>query len=225
MILLRKTVNCAKSRWHNLFFPYKPYMRRYKCIYVHIPKTAGTSILSALGQKGRGRNHFPWYIYHSASPRKFNKYFKFAFVRNPWTRLYSAYRYLRSGGNQVEDLKISHQINEYANLEEFIINGLGEGFFRNNPIFIPQSFFVIGLSGEVVVDFIGKYENLNEDFRVAAEKIGVKPALPKTNVSKQVNNKNELFLISPESKKIIYELYKQDIKYFQYDFPSNGEQE
>ncbi len=88
-------------------------------------------------------------------------------------------------------------------------------------MFIPQSFFVAGVSGESMVDFIGKYENLDKDFRMVAEKIGVKTSLPKINVSKQINKNNELFLISPESKNIIYELYKQDIKYFQYDFPSN----
>ena len=70
---------------------------REKAIFVHIPKAAGTSI--ALSIFGELPYHYKAIDYIVFFGRKtFNQYFKFAFVRNPWDRVYSAYTYLRKGG-------------------------------------------------------------------------------------------------------------------------------
>ena len=53
----------------------------HQCIFIHIPKAAGTSVTLTLF--GKGSRHVPWFEYYQANPRKFRKYFKFAFVRIP----------------------------------------------------------------------------------------------------------------------------------------------
>ncbi len=55
-------------------FPYRRYARKKRCIYVHIPKTAGTSILNYLGYYG-GRDHCTYREFLKASPSRFSKYF------------------------------------------------------------------------------------------------------------------------------------------------------
>src|SRR5947208_3465937 len=83
---------------------YAGYPNRHRCIFIHIPKTAGSSI--ALSLFGEQLEHITYRDYQIANPRKFDRYFKFAFVRNPWDRVVSSYFFLRNGtmdeGNRAE---------------------------------------------------------------------------------------------------------------------------
>ena len=102
--------------WRSNDFPYRKHFTRNKCIFIHIPKAAGTSVLAALGKtKEKGRDHVSWQVYKKASSRKFARYYKFTFVRNPYDRALSAYRYILSGGNQgKQDLAIAKEMAEYS---------------------------------------------------------------------------------------------------------------
>src|SRR6187402_3169911 len=65
---------------------------KHQCIFVHIPKTAGNSINRVFGVGWE--NHKDLARYHAEIPREtFERYFKFAIVRNPWDRLLSDYNY------------------------------------------------------------------------------------------------------------------------------------
>src|ERR1700746_1966012 len=74
---------------------YAGYPNRFRCIFIHIPKTAGSSVVEVLfGERSR---HIPYFEYEQANPGKFRRYFKFSFVRNPWDRLVFSYFFLRAG--------------------------------------------------------------------------------------------------------------------------------
>ena len=198
-------------------------MNKNKLIFIHIPKTAGTAVLEAIGKKGEGgRNHLPWYVYYTSNHLKFRNYYKFSFVRNPWDRAYSAYEYLLNGGNQHEDIKVSEMIRKFDDFNDFVVNGLGQGMLRNHLMFAPQSDFIIGPTGEIVVDFVGRFENLNEDFSILADKLGVNPVLKKQNVNskKKKNNYIQAYCTN-ESINIVANIYKQDITVFGYQFYSD----
>ena len=65
---------------------------QYKCIFIHIPKTGGTSIENVLSQdKSKGSDHRLLHEYSNCSD--FDSYFKFAVVRNTYDRIWSIYRY------------------------------------------------------------------------------------------------------------------------------------
>jgi hypothetical protein len=70
---------------------YAGYPNRHRCIFIHIPKTAGASI--ALSLFNEPPRHVHYRDFEIANPDKFRRYFKFAFVRNPWDRLVSSYFY------------------------------------------------------------------------------------------------------------------------------------
>ncbi|WP_417698442.1 sulfotransferase family 2 domain-containing protein, partial [Psychromonas sp.] len=76
-------------------FPYRKYTRKYKCIFIHIPKTAGTSILMTLIGKDSLKDHSNYYDFKRINSVKFKKYYKFCFVRNPYDRAVSLYEYLK----------------------------------------------------------------------------------------------------------------------------------
>ena len=67
-----------------------------QAIFIHLPKTAGTSISKALGLVTS--RHVPAEDYYVSNPNKFSRFFKFAFVRNPHVRLLSSHTFLRDGG-------------------------------------------------------------------------------------------------------------------------------
>ncbi|MGO3346242.1 MAG: sulfotransferase family 2 domain-containing protein [Marinomonas sp.] len=216
---MKNTVRSACKKYlKRSHFPYRKYQNKNKCIFIHIPKTAGSSLLQALGKKrSGGRDHVSWLVYQKSNAYKFDSYFKFAFVRDPLDRAYSAYNYLLKGGNQSHDLSIANMLKKYSNFEDFITEGLGKGYFRSHVMFLPQSNFVINEENQIAVDFIGKFENINDDFQYVKDKLGLKLELKQVNKN-TTSNKNHLENIknNKEVMSVIASIYAQDYLSFGY---------
>jgi hypothetical protein len=89
-----------------------PRLHRYKYVYIRSPKSASTSIVNVLGEcdnkRTRGYNssscmalHFYWpksTLQMENLQHMWKDYFVFGFVRNPWRRAYSLYKYIHSNG-------------------------------------------------------------------------------------------------------------------------------
>ena len=90
---------------------------RTRSIFVHIPKAGGVSVaISLYGNRAGSHTSVSGYqLVFSAA--EFQSYFKFTFVRNPWDRLYSAYRFLSAGG--MNDLDRSWSEKHLAGVEDF----------------------------------------------------------------------------------------------------------
>jgi hypothetical protein len=164
-----------------------PYLRRnrkHKCIFIHIPRTAGTSIANALFDDG-DRGHTPAYAYRAFDPDRFTSYFKFAFVRNPYSRLVSSYHQVRRNAHNP---RVSQWASKYLdNLNGFsdFLERLDENqSFRRIVLaldhFRPQHEFVT-CDGELELDFIGRFENLNADFQNVASTLNLDASLPYKN--------------------------------------------
>mgnify|MGYP006303759135 FL=1 len=191
-------------------------MKKNKCLFIHIPRTGGTSILASLGKKKQGgRQHFPWYVYRALDKKNYENFFKFAFVRDPLTRVYSVYKYLVHGGNQKCDAPLSDNVIKYGNFDQFVIHGLGQGHFRNHTLFLPQANFILGPCGETMVDFVGRYENLSDEFQYVEKKLKLKQQLPTLNQS-SASLDDEHMHLSHDALKILQEIYKQDRVMFDY---------
>lgn len=169
----------------------------HKCIFVHIPKNAGQStehvFLDLLGLDWETRaplllryNDRPeigpprlahlkadeYVRYRYLSQDMFDAYFKFTFVRNPWSRMVSIYRYL--GFARKCDFKT------------FLMGEFRSRVFKEKHWFVgPQSDFVYARNGEPLVDFIGRFEDLQGGFDHVCTQIGLPPIrLPHVNESK-----------------------------------------
>ena len=152
--------------------------KKHKFCFIHIEKNAGTSIRDAISSalkiphfksfwyfgpmRGKGGQRAIDYI-NLLGKEKYNTYFSFAFVRNPYDRLVSWFKYDNFGINT---------------FEEWIY------FFFGN-IKLNQIAYLIDDKGEIRVDFIGKFENLEEDFNKVCDRLDVRHIkLPVKNKSK-----------------------------------------
>lgn len=150
------------------------------CIFVHIPKTAGTSVTRALF--GGGVGHKSIYEYRKIFGEDFQRYFKFTVVRNPFSRVVSAYESLRQGGNPVWPNSERYRddvLSKYDGFESFVLEELERAIWQQRH-FRPQAKFLL-LDGKPGVDYVARLETLEEDFEFICEQLGVDRELPHKN--------------------------------------------
>ena len=83
---------------------FKDFHDKYKCIFIHVPKVAGTSIERSIFETNKWLiGHVKASDYIRIDKNKFESYFSFGFVRNPYDRVVSAYHYLKNGGGNEND--------------------------------------------------------------------------------------------------------------------------
>lgn len=189
----------------------------HKCIFIHITKTAGTSV--ALGLFGYLPYHYQAWQYRGFYGRKtYKEYFKFAFVRNPWDRLYSAFCYLKGGGWNDEDrIWAESNLQGIDDFNEFVLGWLNSERLKAHIHFWPQHEFICNRSGEPMIDYLAYFETISDDYQVVSSKISTSKELVHKNASKRFGYKD---IYIPESIEKVASLYSKDIALFGYEFDS-----
>ena len=207
---LRNRINPSKKGDFSL----KPYDAN-KCIFVHITKTAGTSVAKSLF--GFLPYHYTAIDYRVIFGREnFNNYFKFAFVRNPWDRLYSAYRYLKSGGWDDKDKLWSEtNLGQFSDFNTFVKQWVSTENIKKHLHFRPQCYFVCDKKGRLLIDYLAYFETINDDFEIICNRLGLHTELGRHNANPG-NNYRDIY--DEESKEIVASVYSMDIRLFGYDF-------
>ena len=188
-----------------------------RSIFVHIPKCAGLSITFGLYGRKTG-DHRTIADYKLAfSKSEFKSFFKFAFVRNPWDRLLSAYFYMKQGGRNKQDYDWSiRYLSPYDNFDEFVLKWVNEDNIRLGLHFRPQFEFVCTKNHELEVDFIGYFENIENDYEHICNVIAIGSRLQAIN--KSAGKKDYRDYYNEETKSIVEHVYRADIKLFGYAF-------
>lgn len=186
------------------------------CIFIHIPRTAGVSIARSLfGHLAGG--HRTVDEYRAIFGRKlFKRYFKFAFVRDPFMRVASAFYFLKAGGFNRNDRRWAEMhIADCRDLDDFCLRRLGNADVMNWIHFRPQWRFVCNSSGNILVDFIGRFENLHADFSRVAARLGKDVVLAHQNRSPRGTSVVGDDL-SRRAKLVVSEVYRRDFEIFGY---------
>lgn len=193
----------------------KPYDDLH-CIFIHIPKTAGISVCQAFfGCLGGG--HLTARTYQVIfGTENYKNYFKFAFVRNPWDRLVSAYVFLKKGGLTEQDKAWAQEyLDKFGSFQSFVMHGLTPSVIYRVLHFIPQWEYVVDRNGKVDVNFIGRFETLESDFEILAKRLGVSTSLLKINHSLKGDYRS---YYNDTSAEVVAKLYSRDIELFGYSF-------
>ena len=200
-----------------------------KFLFVHIFKTAGTSITDSFARfcyrpgSSRPSNWMAllstnWKKIHRVPIKKhatalqiqaamdreiFDSFFKFSFVRNPWDWQVSLYHYIldRPKNPGYEETK------KMGSFRNFV-------FSRENLSF-TQTSCLVDESGNLLVDFVGKFENLDQDFQSICHKVDISASLPHINKSKRTDYQD---YYDAETRDLTARLYAEDIERFGYTF-------
>ena len=201
-------------------------------IFIRVPRTASTSIGKAafVGEgahltAGDTKTFMQRYI----RGIYFKRMFKFAFVRNPWDRLVSGY--FRTGiapdcaetfSRFVEDTNIDKILHlgdldgKRRTLDNVHKILMGEGLEKNTVSYlVPQHRYLCDSGDNIMVDFIGRYENLQEDWRKVCDRVGMYVDLQRLNVGKH-RPYREYYTRSSTIDKVA-KMYEKDIEMFNYE--------
>ena len=201
---------------------------KHKFIFIHIHKSGGSSMCHDLGiQTNRTsvnfmaeKNRIDHHETISESlifNQKYKEYFKFAFVRNSWDRLLSLWLYFQKrGAHPVNSVDFTYFITHLESCICELDNSLFSNSQRKINLLYPQCHFIFDWWGNNAVDFIGRFENLQSDYDIVCDKIGI----PRRKLSHKNKTQHTHYseYYNKETRDIVAEKYKQDIDYFGYEF-------
>ena len=205
-------------------------------VFVHIPKTAGTSLteylsrFTRLGDAEVGGTSFgeiaqPHYRHrfglekHSTAAEigdylgdNYASYFRFAVVRNPYARAYSLYRFLARWKEGVHYALVSKM-----SFCEFLGSNLVQR--HSHPLTRPQTAWTHNpKTGQLMLDFIGRFENLNQDLSAITTMIMRAPAqappIERHNASTEADEWKKV--ITDEVRGEVRRIYASDFEQFGY---------
>jgi len=221
--------------------------KHHKAIFIHIEKTAGTSIEKKLGlfedlQRGVQDHSKLRYYEHIASlsyslrnlkyvqyalrrgkfskallylsnmiipeltKKEYKSYYKFTFVRNTWSRIYSFYYNVMND----ETLKRNYNISEDCSLFEFVKNKINPGDFS-------QLEYIRDNSGNCPLNFIGRFENLDADFKKVCQSLNIQNSnLPRLLITPDKAHYTEFY--DHKTKDLVRQLFKAEIDFFNFKF-------
>lgn len=215
------------------------YSQEYNFLFIHIPKTGGTSLVSILKDRSdrvplplRGIGYFldnrgislpawsysilgfPYHITAEAlrnywGNEEFDRYFKFAFVRNPWDLVLSEYKYILTKPSHPLHRKISRS----SSLDDFLEWKLS--IWKNSRYARPQSAWLFDSAGNNLINYVGRFENYEENSTAIMRKLGIETEIPHLNATK---HSPYLENYSNHGRKLVETMYAEDIDHFNYHF-------
>ncbi len=205
--------------WNNSVEPRCWYMGNHSDIaYLRLAKCACTSIISTLVEENEEDIH-PLAVKKyeiSGDCPKTEQVYKFTFVRNPFERLVSNYV------NKVKSLEENNYykqkdycmgiLDDISSFEEFVkkITSIPDKWADRH--FKPQYSYIYD-GDTVLVDYVGKVENLSNDYINIQEKYGLKKLEYKNKSGKE----NWKTFYTEETAKLVYKYYEKDIITFGYE--------
>ena len=214
-------------------------------IFIHIYKTAGTSVSKVFVPKARmvdriaydfkltssflgrfallmnwqdnGFKQFTGFHKHSKAfevkekigVEKYNSFFKFVFVRNPFDLLVSLYHYINQSPEHISYSKVN-----VLTFKEFVF------YYISQKPNCQIDFLTDFDSKEIIVDYIGRFESLDSDIEKISEIIGLSnlKRLPHKNHSKDRKNISYRTFYDKETIIAVTNYFSDDLQMLEYNF-------
>ena len=150
-----------------------------------------------------------------ATQEQWKSYFKFSFVRNPFDRLVSSYisisKYHKFPLNKLGFRDFVFKEGKYKELLDPATSSESESRFHH---LVPAVDYLFE-KDKLLVDFVGKFENLAEDWKFVCKKLGAKLTLPHANKRDHWPYRTHY---DEETRELVAKLYKKDLELFGYEF-------
>lgn len=197
----------------------------HRFLFVHIQKTAGTSITRALHAIPGTRPLFHPHslMKHVVLTEEQNALFKFAFVRNPWDRLLSWYNMILNKGpiNRFMSYVLANarSFSEFIDCVETVADTDGSAdstvpYLKS--IAYNQLDYISTPDGQLNIDFIGRFENLNGDFAAVCRRLNL-GAITLEHANRYAHADYRSYYTDRDIEKV-RRLYERDILQFGYKF-------
>jgi hypothetical protein len=188
--------------------------RDKKTFFIHIPKTAGTSIYMALGMPVNRYTHMPLDVANKLYPQEICQMMTFTVVRNPHDRFASTFEYVTSRSDWPEQRVWSNEVIGDLNFQDFIQKMRTNQIFKNrimgNEFFFPQTYWT-HMDGKLSVDNVLRFEAVADDFKALFPSAG---ELPKARQHQAASGYAEHY--TAEDAAFVAQLYQSDFDHFNY---------
>lgn len=214
--------------------------KREQAVFLWIPKSAGSSVWTALQKYHCPKLRDPWEVRfcfcqkglvtfgHQSYWSLFDlglisegfhqRSFKFAFVRNPYDRAISLWGYLK----RVEWIPNNLSFRTFAYLlQDRAFPPVGPYHVKGLSHCNPQVCWLKNPEGKIFADYVGKLENINEDFANICKRLDIEVELPHLN---KTSHKPYQEYYDEETKEIIGRVYAEDLSAFGYTFEESTRQ-
>jgi len=210
--------------------------RRERFIFIHIQKTAGASIREDLlaqvadAEKVCGTHDGAREIIREVGRDEWRSCFTFAFVRNPWERLVSWWTMIDRRRPRVPLYKYSplarprlklwrYALRNARTFDEFVTDCVAtvvdhdgvKSFAR------PQLDYLIDADGRECVDYVGRFERLDEHYGEIRDRLGLaRRRLP--HIRHGSSHPHYSLFYSDRTRDIVADRFAADIARFGYGF-------
>ena len=204
---------------------------RHKCIFVHIPKNGGASIEELIWdiserteenlwlgftkphrnkyQTGGLQHLFAKYIQEEVGNDRFNAYWKFTMVRNPWDKAVSQFLYMQKR----RDLREYLGMKRHASFIEYL-HLIGQ---KKHVHWAPQVDFILDENGTCIVDDIFRFEEYKNSISAIRSKLRIPDSLATPHKNKSKRHPYWEYY-TEETRGMVHEMFQSDIDYFNYEF-------
>lgn len=174
--------------------------------YISVPRTASNSMHKAL-ETNNINNHIP-------AKMLLLKGYSFGFIRNPFEQLKSWYDYHKHRGGMKD---------YFMPFNDWVQGGCVTHWKQSHLEYLKlshpcQQSDYLTENGDILVDFIGLYENIQNDWKIICDTIGIDKQLELINTSKHPNEIKEeaLQYYSIESIEVVKEIFKPTFKLYRH---------
>lgn len=197
---------------------------KYKFIFIHIPKTAGTTICSSwegsplkkiCKETGvLGGTHKSALDLKKMFPEEFKTYHKWTVVRNPYDRFVSKFYFKQLSPREDFNLEWSDKESEGLLPQMYWITDRTLPEAEGDPYFRPDTHY-----GDVIIDQILRYENLVPELTEMFKKLGIDAdpeVMPHFRQTRVTGTYHDYF--HEKMKPLVTYLYREDLKRLGYSW-------
>ena len=163
------------------------------------------------GKLGPNPPHPPAAVAARFAGAAWDDYTKFCFVRNPYERVASDYFWRRRSTGKTFGFK---------DFLQALARGHESGGILHKGI--VSNWDMMTIDGKMIVDRVGRYETLHEDFHQIVEQLGLGGLSLKSAEKRGSSHASYGELYGPEERALVAEIFRPELEHFGYEFPYGG---